>query len=53
MGSGFADWVHWHFFTITADYVELLLNDVCLTNLSVESPTVAASRTGLYSLLSV
>jgi hypothetical protein len=44
MGSGFDDWVYWHFFTITVDYncshIELL-NDVCLlscclvTNLSL------------------
>jgi hypothetical protein len=36
MGSGFDDWVYWHFFTITVNYnspqTELLLNDVCLTN---------------------
>jgi hypothetical protein len=41
MDSGFDDWVYWHFFTITVDYdssdIELLLNDVCLTNLSEES----------------
>jgi hypothetical protein len=38
MGSGFGDWVYWHFFTITVDYssshIELLLHDVCLINLS-------------------
>jgi hypothetical protein len=43
MGSGFDDWIYWHFFTITADYnsshTELLLNDVCLTNLYEESLT--------------
>jgi hypothetical protein len=43
MGSGFDDWVYWHFFTITVDYdsahIELLLNDVCLANLSEESLT--------------
>jgi hypothetical protein len=37
MGSGFDDWVYWHFITITIDYngsnIELLLNDVCQTNL--------------------
>jgi hypothetical protein len=42
MGSGFHDWVYWHFFTITVDYngshIELL-KDVCLTNLSEESVT--------------
>jgi hypothetical protein len=38
MGSTrrFDDWVYWHFFTITDDYnsshIELVLNDVCLTN---------------------
>jgi hypothetical protein len=36
MGSGFDDWVYWHFLTITDNYnsshIELLLN-VCLTNL--------------------
>jgi hypothetical protein len=40
MGSGFYDWIFWHFFTITVDYnsahTELLLN-VCLTNLSLLS----------------
>jgi hypothetical protein len=39
MGSGFDDWVYWHFFTITVDYngshTELLLNDVCLTILTL------------------
>jgi hypothetical protein len=43
MGSEFDDWVYWHFFTITADsnssHTELLLKDVCLTNLSEESLT--------------
>jgi hypothetical protein len=40
MGSTFDDWIYWHFFTITVNYeynsshIELLLNDVCLTNLS-------------------
>jgi hypothetical protein len=32
MGSGFDDWVYWHFFTITVDYncsyIELLLNSL-------------------------
>jgi hypothetical protein len=41
MGSGFDEWVYWHFFTITVDYnsshTELLLNDGCLTNLYEES----------------
>jgi hypothetical protein len=36
MGSGFDNWVYWHFFTITVNYksshIELLLNDVCVTN---------------------
>jgi hypothetical protein len=36
MGSGFCDWVYWQFFTVTVNYngshIELLLNDVCLTN---------------------
>jgi hypothetical protein len=40
-GSRFDDWVYWHFFTITDDYnsshIELLLNDVCLMDLSKES----------------
>jgi hypothetical protein len=40
MGSGFGDFIYWHFFTITVDYnsshIELLLNDVCLANLSEE-----------------
>jgi hypothetical protein len=43
MGSGFDDWVYWNFFTITVSYnsshIELLLNEVCLTNLYEESPT--------------
>jgi hypothetical protein len=40
-GSRFDDWVYWHFFTITVDYnsshIELLLNDVSLKNLSLNS----------------
>jgi hypothetical protein len=48
MGSGFDDWVNWHFFTITVDYnsshTELLPNDVCLTKLSL----LSESWTGLY-----
>jgi hypothetical protein len=36
MGFGFDNWIYWHLFTITVDYdnshIELLLNDVCLTN---------------------
>jgi hypothetical protein len=40
MGSGFDEWVYWHFFTITVEYnsshTELLLNTVCLTNLYEE-----------------
>jgi hypothetical protein len=39
MDSGFDDWIYWHFFTITVNYnssdIELLLNDICLTNLSL------------------
>jgi hypothetical protein len=50
MGSGFDDWIYWHIFTITVDYknshIELLLNDVYLTNLSL----LSESRTGLCSL---
>jgi hypothetical protein len=42
MGSGFDDWIYWHFFTITincnSSHSQLLLN-VCLTNLSEESQT--------------
>jgi hypothetical protein len=38
MGSSLDDWVYWHFFTITVNYnssyFQLLLNDVCLTNLT-------------------
>jgi hypothetical protein len=41
MGSGFGDSVYWHFFAITVDYIsshiELLLKDVCMTNLSLIS----------------
>jgi hypothetical protein len=37
------DWVYWHVSIITVDYnsshIELLLNYVCLTNLSQESRT--------------
>jgi hypothetical protein len=43
MGSGFDDWVYLHFVTITVGYnsshIELLLNDVCPTNLYEESLT--------------
>jgi hypothetical protein len=43
MGSGFDDWVYWHFFTITVNcnssHIELLLNDVCLTNYYEDSLT--------------
>jgi presenilin-like A22 family membrane protease len=43
MGSGFDDWIYWHFFTITVSYksshIELLLNDVCLMNLYEQSLT--------------
>jgi hypothetical protein len=42
-GTGFDDWVYWHFFTITVDYnsshIELLLNNVCLANASEQSLT--------------
>jgi hypothetical protein len=48
MGSGFDDWVYWHFFTITLSYnsshIELL-KDVCLTNLSEESLTNLSEET--------
>jgi hypothetical protein len=43
MGSGFDDWVYCQFFTIrvnnNSSHTELLLNDVCLTNLYEESLT--------------
>jgi hypothetical protein len=43
MGSGFSDWIYWHFLTITVTYnsshIELLLNDSCLTNPYEESLT--------------
>jgi hypothetical protein len=43
MGSGFNDWIYWHFFIITINYnsshIELFLHDVCLTNLYEESWT--------------
>jgi hypothetical protein len=36
MGSGFYNWVYWHFFTITTNYnnshIEFLNYDSCLTN---------------------
>jgi hypothetical protein len=39
MGSGFYDWVYWHFCTITVNcnssHIELLLNNVSLTNLGL------------------
>jgi hypothetical protein len=51
MGSGYDDWIYWHFFTITFDYnsshTELLLNDVRLTNLYEET------RLNLFNFLSV
>jgi hypothetical protein len=47
MGSGFDDWVYWHFFDYNIRHIKLLLNDVCLTNLYDES------RTDLYCLLSL
>jgi hypothetical protein len=43
MDSGSDDWIYWHFFTITINYnsshIELLLNDMYLTNLYEESLT--------------
>jgi hypothetical protein len=43
MGSALDDWIYWHFFIITVNYnsshTELLLHDVCLTNLYEESRT--------------
>jgi hypothetical protein len=43
MSSGFDDWVYCHFFEIRTNYnssdIELLLKDVCLTNLYEESLT--------------
>jgi hypothetical protein len=40
MGSGFYDWVYWHFFTIAlnsnSSHIEILLNDFSLTNLFEE-----------------
>jgi hypothetical protein len=43
MGSGLDVWVYWHFLATTVIYnsshIEILLNNVCLTNLSEESPT--------------
>jgi hypothetical protein len=43
MGSGFDDWIYWHFLKFTVSYnsshIVLLLNDVCLTNYSEESVT--------------
>jgi hypothetical protein len=52
MGSGFDGWIYWYFFTIAVDYItahtfELLLNDACLANLSLQPE----SWTGLYSRL--
>jgi hypothetical protein len=41
MDSGVDDWIYWHFFTFRVDYnsshIEVLLNNICLTNLSEES----------------
>jgi hypothetical protein len=43
MGSGFDDWVYWHFFTTTVNFnsshTELPMNDDCLMNLYEESQT--------------
>jgi hypothetical protein len=43
MGSGLYDWINWHLFTITANHnsshIEILLSDICLTNLSEEPVT--------------
>jgi hypothetical protein len=48
MGSGFDDWVYCHFLTITVYYnsshIELLLDDVCLTNFYEESLIQLNSR---------
>jgi hypothetical protein len=44
MSSGLDDWICWHFFTIkvtyNSSYIELLLNDVCLTNLRLLSESL-------------
>jgi hypothetical protein len=54
MGSGFDDWIYWHFFTITVIYnsshIALSLNDVCLTNLYEESLATQISWTELISM---
>jgi hypothetical protein len=51
MGSGVDDWIYWLFFTITinsvSSQIELLLNNVCLTNLYEESLT----NLGLISII--
>jgi hypothetical protein len=43
MGSGFDDWVYWHFFTIKVIYnsshIQLILSGVCLANLYEDSLT--------------
>jgi hypothetical protein len=45
LGSGSVDWVCLYFFAIIVDgnssHIELLLNDVCLTNLCEESLTIS------------
>jgi hypothetical protein len=55
MGSRFDARVYWHFFAITVDcncsHIELVLNDVCLTNLYKEALTVVRIS-GLVSILS-
>jgi hypothetical protein len=56
MGSGFDDRIYWYFFTITVIYnsshIELLLNDVCPTNLHEESRTdLNLSNSRINSLL--
>jgi hypothetical protein len=52
MGSGFDDWVYWHFFTITVNYnsshIEFLLNAVWRTTMKNLS-LLSESWTGLYS----
>jgi hypothetical protein len=48
VGSGYDDWVYWHFITITincnSSHIDLLLNDICLLNLYEDSLTALESE---------
>jgi hypothetical protein len=54
MGSRYDYFVHLHFFTIAVEYnkshIEFLLNDVCLTNVSLISDWSLLQLSSLYYL---